>query len=1163
MASEWRVGDVVDDLYRVTFVHERGGIGLVYRVRHLRWDVDLAVKSPRPEFFRTDEDREWFVAEAQTWVSLGVHPHVCCCHYVRTVDGIPRVFAEYVPGGSLREWIEDGRLHEGDSRARVLDVAIQVAWGLDHAHARGLVHQDVKPANVLVDTDDTAKITDFGLATFKDVGASLLAELVPGATVLVPAGGMTPAYASPEQARGEAVGRRSDIYSFAVSVLEMFTGEITWADGPMAGAALHSLRAEGAPRPGLPALPSGLAELLERCLAADPAARPGSMTEVVDELSAIYAAETGRPFPRAAPKAADLRADELNNRALSMLDLGRPEEAHDAFGEALRADPQHLAATYNAALWRWRSGAITDDRAVTELEAVRAGTGDPWQARYLLGLIHLERGDVALARPLIEDALRDSGNAPEVRAAADLLAPGRLVDARCTGTREVPWQEHPTPRRGNRMFPPPPVAIRFSGDGTRVLTGGWAGDIAVWDAHGGNRLSTLTGHTARVQALELSADGRTAISVSADHTVRVWDLAGQRCRGVFDVAPPDVDDYLDYPVCLTPDGGVGLWAGSGSLVHVVDLVGGQRRRTLDDGPGRAVAIAVSADGRLALTSSGRVWELATGRCQRRLIGLGVGTGSSTLCVSADGRFGLTAGFDTSMIQLWNLDTGECVWNLPGHTDVVRALTLSPDARFALSGSSDGTVRFWDLRAGRCLHTFRGHTGEVNAVLLDPDATGAVSTAQDDTLRDWSLPRPAYLAPPRLARPRTHTALTTLRDRAEKLVADAERALSDGRYSDALGMLLEARSVDSHGRSPRVLAAWQALGRHADRVGMRAVWQTGLLGDRFTTTAGLSADGRTAMTAGVNGTVTLWDVGFAADIGTVVEPAHRQLGAACLSADGRRVVTAASDGTVTLWDGGSGEVLHELEAATMVRIMRFSPDGSRVVSGGFDDLVRVWHVESGRCTRTMRHQGSGARSIWISDDSRFAVTASKRFPVGLRSSPLPLMLDGTSAPVPVEESLVVRLWDLDRGECVLAMAEHTDAVTSVCLSQDGRVVVSGSDEHDRTIRLWDAETGTCLRVLNAAPATPDHQARVAHALCVRFSPDGRFVLASHADATIRVWDVHSGLCVHSTALARPAVTIELSNDARILLSRAEDEGVRLWQLDWDMSIADTPGATEGR
>lgn len=124
-----------------------GGKGRVYRVRHRVWEAELAVKSAHPQLLATPRGAEGFVREAETWVGLGFHPHLVSCYYVRTLGGVPHIFAEYVEGGTLRSWIERGGLRE---LPRLLDVAIQVAWGLAYAHERGLVHQDVKPDNVLM-----------------------------------------------------------------------------------------------------------------------------------------------------------------------------------------------------------------------------------------------------------------------------------------------------------------------------------------------------------------------------------------------------------------------------------------------------------------------------------------------------------------------------------------------------------------------------------------------------------------------------------------------------------------------------------------------------------------------------------------------------------------------------------------------------------------------------------------------------------------------------------------------------------------------------------------------------------------------------------------------------------------------------------------------------
>jgi serine/threonine protein kinase len=144
---QWNVGDVILNLYQVTGSLGEGSFGKVCKVRHLGWNIDLAVKIPKPEAVAAAGGVDNFEREAETWVNLGLHPHTVSCYYVRRIDGNPLVFAEYVAGGSLHDWIYDRRLYAGGERAslkRILDIAIQFAWGLHYAHEKELVHQDVK-----------------------------------------------------------------------------------------------------------------------------------------------------------------------------------------------------------------------------------------------------------------------------------------------------------------------------------------------------------------------------------------------------------------------------------------------------------------------------------------------------------------------------------------------------------------------------------------------------------------------------------------------------------------------------------------------------------------------------------------------------------------------------------------------------------------------------------------------------------------------------------------------------------------------------------------------------------------------------------------------------------------------------------------------------------
>ncbi|WP_433337451.1 WD40 repeat domain-containing serine/threonine protein kinase [Spirillospora sp. CA-294931] len=700
----WRVGDVIDGRYEVGHVHDSGGMGLVYRVRQLEWGTDLAVKSPRPELIRDEADRRRFVAEAEAWVALGLHPNVCACEYVRTLGGIPRVFAEYVHGGSLHDLIAGRALYRGDPErvlARVLDLAIQTAWGLEHSHAKGLVHQDVKPHNVLVDRDGTAKVTDFGLARAGTAGpGTTLAAAGSGASVLVTSGGLTRAYASPEQLAGERLGRRTDVFSFAVSVLEMFTGGVSWMFGPAAAEALELWREEGPDEPGLPALPRVVARLLGRCLREDPAARPASMAEVADELTGIYAALTGVAYPRTRPVASDLRADEHNNRALSLLDLGRPADAEAELTAALRADPGHLEAAYNAGLIRWRRGEISDEDLVAAIE--RAGSGErAGAAGPLLAQVHLERGDRTSALALLDRAGPDD---PEAAALLDLLGSGRIADANCVSVRRPPWDRRPSPSAAGGPSVDDVVLVPGA---NLVVAGDEDGLVRVWDLDTGAVRPNLDRLDGDLRTIAVGG-GRYAVS-RGPRAARFWDLGTGRCLRVF--TPPDDD----------PDPGDPNFRWRGDV---------RRRRGQD-----VVSVHIDAAGALplAVDGAGRIWDLRTGRLR---MSLHPRRDSAYVVLNATARRMLSGGAGDGC-RLWDLDSGECLRVLPGEFSPLISGAISDDGRLALIRTLSDQVGVWDLGTGTRVRllpraSLRGRTA--------PFTSGArrVLTGHEGAVRLWDL-----------------------------------------------------------------------------------------------------------------------------------------------------------------------------------------------------------------------------------------------------------------------------------------------------------------------------------------------------------------------------------------------------------------------------------------
>ena len=188
-----------------------GGMGVVYKAQDTRLDRPVALKFLPPDLTRDPEAKERFIHEAKAASALQ-HANICTIHDIEEHDGQLFIVMDCYEGETLKSRIAKGQLRIEDAT----DLAIQIAQGLQKAHEKGIVHRDIKPANILITTDNVAKIVDFGLA--KLTGRSVLTKS--GTTV------GTVAYMSPEQARGELIDQRTDIWSLGVVMYETVTGRL-------------------------------------------------------------------------------------------------------------------------------------------------------------------------------------------------------------------------------------------------------------------------------------------------------------------------------------------------------------------------------------------------------------------------------------------------------------------------------------------------------------------------------------------------------------------------------------------------------------------------------------------------------------------------------------------------------------------------------------------------------------------------------------------------------------------------------------------------------------------------------------------------------------------------------------------------------------------------
>ncbi len=1061
----WQVGDVILGTYVLRSIREgaephyaEGGMGRVYRVLHSGWAMDLAAKVPHGESVRDTRARQVFIDECQTWVTLALHPHVVTCYYVRRVDDIPVIFAEFVEGGSLKEWIDSRKLYKSGSQEalkRILDIAIQAAWGLHHAHQQGLVHQDVKPANIMMMLDGTAKITDFGLAKARASAGERSSTQSDRGSILVSSGGMTPAYCSPEQANKQLLSRKTDMWSWAVSVLEMFVGEVTWPSGLAAPEVLAQHRESASEHPDVPPMPSAVANVLATCLRQNPEDRFADMAAIAVTLRELFPHVVGQEQKRAIPKMVEIRASGLNNKAISLLDLGDEVKARRLLDQAVRADPLHPEAAYNLGLLNWRSGALTDDSLLMQLSTIQTAHRNDWRPHLLASLVHLERGDVASATEILSRPPLSERSDLDVRDAlkrAHALSPiaGR-------GDRTISDHE------GNL------TDLTVTPDGRLLLSSAWDHSLRIWRLPDLQCERVLTGHTGAVVGVTVSADGRLALSGGLDGSVRLWDIATGKCLRVIEGKHGKI-----WAVAMSPDGGSGLVATDDHNVWHYDLSTGCCVRSFIGHKGLVAGMQITSDSKSLVTVSwdGTLvrWDFTSGKAIML-----VDLYADKLCAvsaSPDGRAALVGCEDMSL-RLIDLDTGEKTGCFMGHGGEVSAVAYSPNGLRGLSASSDKTIRLWEIASGRCIRTFTGHENSVNALAFSPDGRTAYSGSSDNTIRAWDLTI-GRASPFAMSRPQQTPRLVTFGDEYKTKLIQARRAIEKGDIGSSLRLINEARAIPEFARSGKALDLLATAGRWARRTRLNSFFPHLL-----------QAQGRAKATC------------------LAIELNDRHAGIICgggfhekLWASGghhidRLALVGFGNGEVLLLNLDQHQSVGALENQSLcVWAVNFLPGGRRCLVVPRLKPARVYDVSS-----RQRLDADDIPPGWVENRALEQDAEEDKLDWSPASSGvIATSWDGRWRLSSDKDDSLVLLDQKTNGEVPLAKGS-ANRVSCVAMLPDGRYGFSGG--YDGVVRMWDLPNQKCVHLFEG------HRS---HVTCVACSSDGRWLVAGGEDGSVRLWEL---------------------------------------------------------
>jgi WD40 repeat protein len=886
--------------YRIESRIGEGGMGEVYKARDETLGRVVALKMLPLEFTSDPERVQRFRQEAFAASRLN-HPNIITIFEIVQQDDNHFIAEEYVEGQTLRELLTDPQTNKQRSLSldRALDVAIQIVRALKAAHTAWIIHRDIKPENIMIREDGLVKVVDFGIAklgeevaptanavaTFQSNDSSLT---VPGLIM------GTASYMSPEQARGEQLDGRTDLFSLGILLYEMIAGSRLFA-GPTRVQAIERLQqSDEVVRQGLKSghIPKELQRILRRMLQTSREERYGSASELLEELIRFKRRLESRTTRRIV--GVSVLAVVL---AVAVVSVAAFLSINEAWDEVILRDG-HTAAVRRAVFSPDGKLLISvgEDNQVIVWDFAR---------RMRLKTLTEHKGVINTISFSPDGKWFLTGDEKQTAIVWDAK---RLE-------QEAIWPDQPGVV----------TVSAFSPDGRLVVY--TAGSVSIVR-------ETATWKKLRELPLGL---GFGEFLFPKDHLLadthgRIWNLiTGELLK--------EAEEALSGNwAALSPDRKELAIVDGDGYIRFADL---ERRKVLKEVHGHhdhGRSVAYSPDGKLLATAAERVvlWDVAS---MTKLVPLEYESIVWSVAFSPDGRWLVSTHGDGSIL-IWDVANRELEANLRQHSGGVRAIVFSPDGKRLATTSEDHSVILWDAR-GRKEAVFSEHKTRVGGVAFSEDGNWLISADQSGTVIRRSLinGETRVITPPTLG-PSYCVAISP-----------------DGRFVAATSLIYNAETGEvlvPFGRHwhPVYSAAFIAGGKQLIGVtdkGHVVILESGtwreIARQQWTgsplVTMSISRDGKYLVTGEDDRKVRIGTIEPLQQLAVIGEHTAR-VKAVAFSPDGRYVASAGDDKMVALWDVNRRKLVTTIGTHTSpIYALAFSPDGSRLITGEHDRSVRQY------------------------------------------------------------------------------------------------------------------------------------------------------------------------------------------------------------------------------